>query len=70
MQVLKSNRAFFKYFYLLNSEEDSSTWHNVKMWLLVPIDLFVVLPAMVYFVQNILNLLEATESMGVVTPFR
>lgn len=70
MLVLRSNRAFFERIYLLNSKKRSTFWRYVKITLFVPLELILVLSAIVYFVQNIRNLQEATESMYAITSFR
>lgn len=70
MLVLQANRIFFKHIFLLGSGKRLSIDQYVKTGLFLSIELFLVIPAMVYFVQNIRNIRSATESMYGIASFR
>lgn len=70
MLVLLSNRIFFKYLFLLDVKNPSDLWRRIKIAAFMSFEIFLILPAIIYFVENILSLQEATQSSYVISAFR
>lgn len=70
MLVLLSNRIFFKYLFLLDVKNPSDLWQRIKIAAFMSFEIFLILPAIIYFVENILSLQEATQSSYVISAFR
>lgn len=62
-EVLLLNSKFFKAIGLLDSGERRSIYQKVTMLAFISLELFLSVPAFVYFVQNIQNFRKAIESM-------
>lgn len=70
MLVLLSNRIFFKYLFLMDVKNPSNLRQRIKIAAFMSFEIFLILPAIRYFIKNIRSLQEATQSSYVVSAFR
>lgn len=63
MIVLHRNRIFFKYLDLIETGQPFPIWRYIKVASVISIELFLVIPAIAYFLENITSLQRATESV-------